>query len=131
MLTEKGEPCRATPQRDSDFCWWHDPAHADEAAEARRLGGLRRRRENTLAAAYDLEGLESIPAIRRVLEIALADALGIDNAAARVRLLLGIAQVGVMLLEKGEHEERLEEIERVLGPKIKQKKPDQKRGWTR
>jgi len=26
-----------------DFCFWHSPEHAEEAEEARRLGGLRRR----------------------------------------------------------------------------------------
>ena len=31
-----GEPCRATPMRGKDFCFWHSPEHSQEAAEARR-----------------------------------------------------------------------------------------------
>jgi len=28
----------ATPLQDKDLCFWHDPEHQQEAAEARRLG---------------------------------------------------------------------------------------------
>ena len=37
-----GRACRAGPQRDRPYCFAHDPERAQEAAEARRLGGLRR-----------------------------------------------------------------------------------------
>ena len=74
-----GRRCRATPLRDSPFCFWHDPGKAEEAHEARRLGGMRRGRERTLAVAYDLAGLGSIEAIRRIVEIALFDVLGLEN----------------------------------------------------
>jgi hypothetical protein len=115
---EKGERCGAAPVRDSDFCVFHDPEHAEAVQEARRIGGLRRRKEATVAVAYDFEGLESIPQIRRMVEVAALDALAIENSLARVRALGYLAQVAVMLLEKGEHEERLEAIESVLGPRL-------------
>ena len=51
-----GEPCRAPPLKDGDFCLMHSPEHAQEVQEARRLGGLRRKREATLSGAYDFEG---------------------------------------------------------------------------
>ena len=47
----------------------HCPEHAAEAAEARRLGGLRRRREVAVSGAYDFCGLESVGDIRRLLEV--------------------------------------------------------------
>ena len=56
---EHGQPCGATPLRDKDLCFWHDPEHKEEADKARQLGGQRRRRESTLAGAYDVEGLTS------------------------------------------------------------------------
>jgi hypothetical protein len=42
------------------------PGQAEELAEAQRLGGMRRKRERTIAAAYDFTGLGSIEAIRRI-----------------------------------------------------------------
>jgi len=60
---ESGDPCRQAALREGDFCFWHSPDHTDEAAEARRLGGLRRRREKAVAGAYDLEGLASVEQI--------------------------------------------------------------------
>ena len=44
-----------------DFCLFHSPDHEEEAAEARRLGGLRRRKEKTLAGAYEFRGLGPFP----------------------------------------------------------------------
>ena len=38
----------------------HSPEHAKEVQEARRLGGLRRKREVTLSGAYDFEGLGTV-----------------------------------------------------------------------
>jgi hypothetical protein len=54
-----GQPCGMPPMADSDFCWAHDPANADAAAEARRVGGLRRRKEGTVAGAYSFAGLDN------------------------------------------------------------------------
>ena len=54
---------------DDEFCFWHSEKHAEEAEQARKLGGARRRRESTLQGAYDLQGLDSVPGIRRVLAL--------------------------------------------------------------
>src|SRR5688572_16546629 len=105
--TDRGDQCRAAPLVDSDFCVFHDPEHAETVQEARRAGGQRRKREVALATAYDLEPLTSVPAIRRLVEIAAVDALGLDANLGRVRVLGYIAQVATTLLEKGELEERL------------------------
>ncbi len=112
--TERGEPCRAAPLRDDDRCFAHSPSTAQEAAEARRLGGLRRRREGTLQGAYEFEGLDSVARIRRLLEIAAADALGLENSIARVRALIALAQAAAKLLEVGELEERLASVETAV-----------------
>jgi hypothetical protein len=87
-----GRRCRATPMRDGPFCFWHTPEREEDAAEARRLGGLRRRRERTVSGAYDFAGLGSIESIRRILEIAVLDALGLENSIARARLLIAGGQ---------------------------------------
>jgi hypothetical protein len=109
-----GRLCRATPLRDEPFCFWHSPGHTEEAAEARRLGGLRRRREKTVSGAYDFAGLGSVESIRRIIEIAVIDALGLENSIARSRVLIAASMAATRLLEVGELEERLAVLEATL-----------------
>jgi hypothetical protein len=96
----------------------HDPAHADDVQEGRRLGGQRRRREVIVSNAYDFDGLASVEQIRRLVEIAVVDTLGLDNSVARARTLAYLAQSATKLLEVGELEQRLERVEGALGPRL-------------
>jgi hypothetical protein len=66
-LHPDGRRCRATPLRDAPFCFWHSPEREEDAAEARRLGGLRRRRGRTVSGAYDFAGLGTVESIRRIV----------------------------------------------------------------
>jgi len=100
-LDRRGLP-RAAPLIDGAFCLLHDPAKAQEAGEARRLGGFRRRREGTIVVAYDLESLGTVEGIVRVLDIALRDVLGLDNSVPRNRVLIGVAQAAARLLQVGD-----------------------------
>lgn len=102
--------------RGLDFCLFHSPEHAEDAKEARRLGGLRRRREKTVSGAYDFEGLDSVAAIRCILDIAVLHTLGLDNSLARSRTLIAAAQAATRLLETGELEARIAALEAALGP---------------
>jgi hypothetical protein len=115
---QNGERCRQAPIAGRDYCFWHDPEHEADAAEARRLGGLRRRREGTLQGAYDLEGLDSVPALRRLLEVAVMDTLGLENSVVRNRTIISGVLAAAKLLEVGEQEERLAAIEAALGPRL-------------
>ena len=110
-----GRACRAGPQRDRPFCFAHDPERAEEAAEARRLGGLRRRKEGTIAVAYDLPGLDTVVGIRRLLDIVVTDGIGLENGIARLRVLISTAAAATSLLKVGEFEERLTALEAVVG----------------
>ncbi len=114
-----GSACAAPPLLDGEFCLLHDPEHAGEVAEYRRLGGQRRRKERVVAGAYDFEGLGSIPAIRRLVEIAVTDTLGLENSVSRNRTLAYLAQTATKLLETGELEARLEALESVMEPRLK------------
>lgn len=115
---EDGEYCRAAPLREEDFCLWHSPEHAEEVAEARRLGGLRRRRERTVSGAYEFEGLQSVQQVRRILEIAVVDTLGLESSIARSRTLAHLAQVALKALELSEFEDRLRALELVVGSRL-------------
>jgi hypothetical protein len=114
-----GEPCNATPRGDTGLCLWHDPNLAEEAAAARRLGGQKRKREATVFGAFDLEGLGNVSQIQRIVEIVVSDVLGMENSVARARTLLSAAQVAAKLLETGEFEERLAQLESVMEPRLK------------
>ena len=110
-----GRPCQAPPGRDSTLCFWHDPGKAEDLAEAQRLGGARRKRERTIAAAYDVAGLGTVEAIPRIVEIATIDALGLENSIARGRLLISAALAAAKLLETGELEDRIATLEQAIG----------------
>jgi hypothetical protein len=111
---EDGGACGATPLREEEFCLWHSPNHEEEVAEARVLGGKRRRRERIVQGVYDFEGLDTIPKVRRLVEVAVLDTLGLENSVNRSRTLAYLAQTAVKLIEAGELEERLAAIEEVM-----------------
>lgn len=110
-INKDGAPCRAPRLRDGEFCFWHSPEHADEAADARRLGGLRRRREATIQGAYELDGLDVVQQARRWIEIAAADTLALENSIARSRTLAYLAQVALRAYEQTELSDRLRALE--------------------
>jgi len=92
----------------------HSPEHAQEA---RRLGGLRRKREATLSGAYDFESLSTVDGIRRLLEVTVLDTLGMENSISRNRILAYLAQVALRTLEIGDLEERIIALEQVVRSK--------------
>jgi len=108
-----GQPCQMAPLHDRPYCFAHDPERAADAAEARRLGGARRRKEGTIAIAYDLPGLDSVEGIRRVFEIARTDVLGLDNTINRARALIAVGTAAIKLLG-ADYEERLATLEAVV-----------------
>ena len=119
-----GQPCQMAPLRDRPYCFAHDPERAEEAADARRLGGLRRRKEGTIAVAYDLPGLDTVVGIRRLLDIVVTDGVGLDNGIPRLRVLISTAVAAMNLLKVGELEERLAALEGVIGHRTAQAADD-------
>jgi hypothetical protein len=121
-VNEAGQPCRQAPLRDEEFCFWHSPTHAEAAAEARRAGGLNKRRERTLAAVYEFEGLESVDQVRRLFEIAGFEALALPAGPNKCRILVQVGLAGLKAVSVGDHEERLQDVEAVLGPRLRKMK---------
>lgn len=109
----------------------HSPEHADDVAEARRLGGLRRRREVTIAGAYEINGLATAGDVMRLLEIAAFDAVGLDNTVARARTLAQIAHVAVRVMEAGTFEERLGALEETMRPRERAREAEEQRSRGR
>ena len=106
-----GQLCRAGPLTNEEFCFWHSPDYVEAVAEARRLGGLRRRREVAVSGAYEFVGLGSVTDIRRLLEVAVIDTLGQENSIPRARTLAYLATTAIKLLEVGDQEERIKALE--------------------
>ena len=110
-----GRRCRSWPIRGEPYCLWHSPDREEEAAEARRLGGLRRRREKAVSGAFDFAGLDTLQSIRRLVEIAAVDTLGLENSIVRSRTLISAAVAAAKLLEVGELEVRIATLEAAVG----------------
>jgi uncharacterized small protein (DUF1192 family) len=113
-----GQPCAMAPLHERPYCFAHDPERAAEAADARRMGGLRRRKEGTIAVAFDLPGLDSVAGIRRLLDIVVTDSVGMENGIARLRVILAAASAATALLKVGELEDRLAVLEAVVANRV-------------
>ena len=114
FVMPNGRRCRATPLREEPFCFWHSPETAEEAAEARRLGGLHRRKKKTVGAIFGFRGLRTIEDNQALLETAAVETLALENSISRNRALASFAAVGAKLIEVGDHEERLRALEANL-----------------
>jgi hypothetical protein len=68
-----------------------------------------------VSGAYDFEGLDSVQSIRRLVEIAAIDLLGLENSIVRSRTLISAAVAAAKLLETGELEERIATLEQAVG----------------
>jgi hypothetical protein len=97
--------------RDGTHCFLHDPASAKAAAQARRAGGLHRRREATAATIYDLDDVATLRGMWRLLEIAVLEYLALDNSLARNRGLVSAVVAGTRLLASADLEARVTALE--------------------
>ena len=111
----QGRPCRAAPMVDRTRCFLHDPDSVEAAAAARTLGGHRRRRTGIVTHGFDLPDLRTLDGVYRVLNIAIEDALVLDNGVARTRTLIYAASVAARLHEQNVLLARLEVLERAAG----------------
>jgi hypothetical protein len=121
-----GRPCRAIPLRDEPYCFWHSPETADELADARRMGGLNRRKKRTVATIYGFGGLRSIEDHQALLETITIETLALENSLARNGTLNRMLQTGAKLLELGDLSTRLAAIEAVLAGQ--KRRPDEDLG---
>lgn len=110
-LRADGRPCKATPLRDEPYCFFHSPETAEEAADARRLGGLHRRKRKSVSTVYGFAGLRTIGDNQALLETAVIETLAIENSISRNRALAAMAATGGKLIELGDLAERVTALE--------------------
>jgi hypothetical protein len=102
-----GSPCRSQVLSDASFCFTHSPTRADERAEARRRGGqgrssaarLRRLVPPRLVSVYD------------ALEAALTDVRSGEITPQQGQAMAAIARALAAVLQAGELEQRLRDLE--------------------
>jgi hypothetical protein len=110
-----GRACRATPLRDEAFCFWHSPETTEELAEARKMGGLHRRKKRTVATIYGFGGLRTIEDNFALLETISIETLALENSIARNRAIAAMLALGVKLIEVGDLAARLAALEAAVG----------------
>jgi len=113
-----GLRCRAPALKGKTLCYWHDPDSADEAAEARRIGGLHRRKAKSVAVIYQFAGLRTVEDAQRLLETAALETLALENSIPRNRTLISAAAGAGKLIEVGELEARLAALEAARAPAV-------------
>jgi hypothetical protein len=112
-----GRACRATPLREQPFCFWHTPEREEDATEARRMGGLHRRKKRTVATIYGFGGLRSIEDHQALLETVVIETMALENSIARNNTVTRMILAGAKLIELGDLAGRIAAIEAALGPK--------------
>ena len=113
-----GAPCRAAALVDGRYCFLHDPEHAEAAAAARRIGGLRRRRTASQTIAFDLGDIRSLDGLWRMLEVTIEDTLALDNGIARNRTLVYATSVAGRLLAGVDLDARVSALESTRPPQL-------------
>lgn len=114
FIKPSGTRCGAPPLKEGDRCFWHSAERSDDLAEAQKLGGKRRKREQAVGEAYAVDGIRDTDQAFRVLEIALVDTLALENGVPRNRTLVAIAQAALKAHETGELEQRVEQLEAAV-----------------
>jgi hypothetical protein len=107
-LKKTGERCAATVELPQTYCWWHDPANADQRSRA-------------ASKAAKSKGSTELGDVKRQLRD-IADAVlegsldkGRGSIAAQVLgVFTRVVEVERKIREQDELTERLEELERVL-----------------
>ena len=112
---EDGERCRARAMRDSEYCFFHDPATLERRRAARRAGGIERSKKAAVLPADAVDcPLESVGHIVELLAQTI-NQVRKGTADPRVGNSVGYL-AGIMLkaLDIGELEKRLAKLESLV-----------------
>jgi len=112
-----GRACRANSLRGESLCFWHSPDTAEELTEARRMGGLHRRKKRTVATIYGFGGLRSIEDHQALLETVVIETMTLENSIARNNAVTRMILAGSKLIELSDLASRVAAIEAALGPR--------------
>ena len=117
-VKDTGEPCRAPALSGEEFCLFHSPDHTEEVAEARRVGGQKRRQQKAVLEIFDFHGLGTVSDIQHLLDSVCIDTLALPNSVPRSRTLIYLSQTALGCLEKGVWEARVQALEAAGGSHV-------------
>ena len=117
-VKDTGEPCRAPALSGEEFCLFHSPNHTEEVAEARRVGGQKRRQQKAVLEIFDFHGLGTVSDIQHLLNGVYIDTLALPNSLPRSRTLTYIIQTALGCLEKGVWEGEMHALEAAQGSHV-------------
>ncbi len=121
-IKPNGERCKGDAMPGSEWCWAHDPAHAEERRRRASRGG---RRGGRGRPGSDLAGVKAD--IRGVIDDVLAGEVKTGPAAVALQgynALIRAEKLALDIHEQHELTERLEELEALL----ERQKEDKRRG---
>ena len=112
----KGEACNAGTRAGSNYCFFHDPAMAEERQKARKRGGRARHGRKVGSTGEDFPPvcLDTVADVLSYLSQAANDLVRLENSVSRNRAMAQLASVAVSVLEVGQMEERLVALEEAL-----------------
>lgn len=113
--TRKGSPCQAWAVEGSRFCFWHDPARAQERRAARAKGGKARHgRQIGPTGGAEPVKIGSAADTLPILERAVNDLLALENSVNRARAIGYLCGQVVKVFEVTDLQARMEALESVL-----------------
>lgn len=112
--TAKGKPCRSAPLSGGAFCFWHDPDRKADAQQARSNGGRARHGRKIDNDPRDPVKLEKAKDVLPILEMAVNDALALENSIARCRLIGYLCGIVVKTFEITDLQRQYDSLERAL-----------------
>jgi hypothetical protein len=107
-LKRNGERCTVTADPPHTYCWWHDPANANERARAAAIGGRARASRELTTIKRNLEDLAKQTLSGEVDPRVAAVVNQLWNT------LLRAIEVERRVREQDEFAERLEQLEQTL-----------------
>jgi hypothetical protein len=108
--TSKGKPCGANARRGKKYCFMHDPASGRARALARKRGGKHRRKGEQRSAFPDVD-VKTVAGLEFLVEHVIKNAWSLETSVARSRTLGYLAGIQKSILEVGELESRVRQLE--------------------
>lgn len=103
----RGRQCEAHALASSAYCWFHDPAKAQERKEARASGGQARAGLMITQGNTQPREIKSVGDILSLLSETVSDVLLLQNSLARAQTIARLSLAMVKCFEVSELEQRL------------------------